>query len=549
MTSEPILQPDEELFDAGPSEHDLENPSFNSEPNPFHLSSRHGAESESDAPSLKFTPLEQFAAVDEPGAESLARASAGGTIIPANGKVLVYGDGGAGKTTLVLDLCFALAAGDSWLGLVDVDRPLRIGWIENEGPRQEFRDKLERKLATLNVDLAGNLFVLEEPWAKFTFRDEQQRHAIAHAATELELDMLVFGPVATSGMVGGGTPDEIRDFDALLDDVLHLVERPFAITAIHHENRAGQTSGAWERVPDTLIHVQTTRQRRHTHPLAEVPMGKRPTQHIEPPHLGRRRDLHRRHETRNHRRHNARSPDRSRPREPRRLMDEIRDSRENGEKLVRGNLQALEALRDRLITDGTLINGATREGRFNLWTADDPEAPRSSLRTDSERLPFHPPASETDTDPFPRSLYREERKERNGHGRAGDTHRRRQPLRPRTTTMNAPPALPVPIERSARFRVVSACVRIGGIAESAHSHTARRSLLPARAPAVRSSGSYARVRTHRYGCACCCHPCGFTIRWRCYSRRDAYAKRRFGERRGHRCTAVACESVRLNRAP
>ena len=33
-------------------------------------------------------------------------------MIPAGGLVLIYGDGGAGKTTLALDLVFALAAGD-----------------------------------------------------------------------------------------------------------------------------------------------------------------------------------------------------------------------------------------------------------------------------------------------------------------------------------------------------------------------------------------------------------------------------------------------------
>ena len=33
------------------------------------------------------------------------------------------------------------------------------------------------------------------------------------------------------------------------------VPAPIAVWLIHHENRAGQVSGAWERVPDTLMHV------------------------------------------------------------------------------------------------------------------------------------------------------------------------------------------------------------------------------------------------------------------------------------------------------
>ena len=39
------------------------------------------------------------------------------TLIPEGGDVMVYGDGGAGKTTLCLDLACHLAAGDDWLGI------------------------------------------------------------------------------------------------------------------------------------------------------------------------------------------------------------------------------------------------------------------------------------------------------------------------------------------------------------------------------------------------------------------------------------------------
>lgn len=204
---------------------------------------------------LVFTPLEAFAAVDEPGAEPLARATAGGALIPASGTIIIYGDGGAGKTTLVIDLCFALAAGTPWLDLVAADRPLRVTLIENEGPRQEFRDKLERKLAHTPHELAGRIVVLAEPWAEFTFANDAKRRALALAIVEHETDLLVVGPLTSAGMEGGGTPDEIRAFETLLHQLRALAERPFAIVLVHHENRAGQISGAWERVPDTLIHV------------------------------------------------------------------------------------------------------------------------------------------------------------------------------------------------------------------------------------------------------------------------------------------------------
>src|SRR5690348_16060515 len=92
-----------------------------------------------DTAGLVFTSVEEFAAVDEPGMEAFACATVGGVVIPAGGSVLVYGNGGAGKSTLVIDLCFALAAGQSWLGVVEPARPLRITIVENEGARAMLR--------------------------------------------------------------------------------------------------------------------------------------------------------------------------------------------------------------------------------------------------------------------------------------------------------------------------------------------------------------------------------------------------------------------------
>jgi hypothetical protein len=128
--------------------------------------------------------------------------------------------------------------------------------IENEGPRQEFRGKLLAKLAATEAELDGRIVVLEEPWAEFTFADEANRRALALALVEHETDLLVVGPLTSAGLFpNGGTPDEISRFESLLHDLRLLADRPFAILLVHHQNRAGQISGAWERVPDTLIHV------------------------------------------------------------------------------------------------------------------------------------------------------------------------------------------------------------------------------------------------------------------------------------------------------
>lgn len=196
-----------------------------------------------------------FGAVDEVASEALLGTKAD-TILPADGILLMYGDGGAGKTTLTLDALAHLAGGRDWLGL-EVRRPVGALVIENEGPRAKFRQIVEEKRLTLDgTGAEERLFVLDEPWSKFTLADAGLRADVAAIVNENELDAVTLGPLATVGMVGGGTPDEISAFERLIWELRSLIGRPVAFWIVHHENKSGDVSGAWERVPDTLVHVQ-----------------------------------------------------------------------------------------------------------------------------------------------------------------------------------------------------------------------------------------------------------------------------------------------------
>jgi hypothetical protein len=89
---------------------------------------------------LHIATVEEFAAVEEPGATALLGTD-DDTLIGEGTDTMVYGDGGAGKTTLTLDLGFHFAAGaPSWLG-IRIARPVRVLMIENEGPRPLLRAK------------------------------------------------------------------------------------------------------------------------------------------------------------------------------------------------------------------------------------------------------------------------------------------------------------------------------------------------------------------------------------------------------------------------
>ena len=68
--------------------------------------------------------------------------------------------------------------------------------IENEGPRPMFRRKLRRKLgAWPGGSVGGRVHVYERPWREFTFADEQWRIDLARVAADLQIDMVIAGPL------------------------------------------------------------------------------------------------------------------------------------------------------------------------------------------------------------------------------------------------------------------------------------------------------------------------------------------------------------------
>jgi AAA domain len=204
---------------------------------------------------LEIVTVSEFCAVDEPGATALV-GDQDGAVIPEGGDIMFYGDGGAGKTTLAIDLACHLAAGDDWLS-IPVARPCRVLLVENEGPRPLFRKKLRRKLeAWAGSPIDDRIVVLSAPWGRLSFAESDCREKLAAAIRDHEIDVAIVGPVTRSGMNEAGTLQEVRDFMALVNQVRESSGRRIAFVLVHHENKGGQVSGAWEGAGDTLFHVQ-----------------------------------------------------------------------------------------------------------------------------------------------------------------------------------------------------------------------------------------------------------------------------------------------------
>lgn len=178
------------------------------------------------------------------------------SLLPSDGMLLMYGDGGAGKTTLSIDAAVHLAAGADWLG-IHVPAPVRVLLIENEGPRGPFRRRLAAKIAAWEgAPFDHNIVVLEEPWTRFTLTDRDYRHQLALEVARHDVGLVIVGPLASLGAKGTGTPDEINEFDQHVKDFREAAGVVFGLWIVHHENKAGDVSGAWERYPDSLVHVQ-----------------------------------------------------------------------------------------------------------------------------------------------------------------------------------------------------------------------------------------------------------------------------------------------------
>lgn len=199
--------------------------------------------------------IEKFSAVEEPGAAPLV-GDADNVLIPEAGDAMVYGTGGAAKTTLMVDAACHLGAGQDWIGL-PVPRALRVLMIEVEGPRPLMRAKLRRKLKAWDGQpIEGRVLILRSPWAKFTFASEQWRAELARIVDDHQIDIIIAGPLTRIGMDEAGTLQQVRDFMRLVDDLRARSAQRVAVVLIHHENRAGAVSGAWEGAGDTLLHVR-----------------------------------------------------------------------------------------------------------------------------------------------------------------------------------------------------------------------------------------------------------------------------------------------------
>ena len=206
--------------------------------------------------------LEEFIARKTDDGESALVTADEGTIIARASLVILVAKTGDGKTTGAVDFVVHGAGGVDYCGL-KFKRPLRFLYVQNEGPREAFREKLEERwMEWSEPEGAEPVRVWDGPhWGLVKITDDDTVAKLRAAIVEYQIDFVVFDTVTRSGAVGNGTPEDTRDF---VDRLTELgLGTDVGFIGLHHPltrpdlglGELEQIAGAWPPHADTILRL------------------------------------------------------------------------------------------------------------------------------------------------------------------------------------------------------------------------------------------------------------------------------------------------------
>jgi hypothetical protein len=206
-------------------------------------------------PTVTFT--EFVARQDETSREPLITTEQG-TVLPAGGLALLGATTSHGKTTWAVELVQHACAGRDYVGL-HFTRPLGVLVIENEGPRDAFREKLGGRLANWEHNGEPRIWDVPEDWGQVRVSSPTIRERLREAVERHQIDLVVSDSLTRFGVKGNGTPEETRDFIELLTEL--GLGRDLAFLLLAHPRTRGdpgedeleRIAGAWVPHADLVM--------------------------------------------------------------------------------------------------------------------------------------------------------------------------------------------------------------------------------------------------------------------------------------------------------
>ena len=129
--------------------------------------------------------------------------------------------------------------------------------IENEGPQEPYRRKLERRRANWEHDLGDRLHVNVANWASFRLDTADDAQRLNEECERLQIELVLADPLDSLGMEGEGSPSEVRAMVDLMKQAGFGTRSGWLV--VHHPGKTqhadlvDQASGAWGPKPDLML--------------------------------------------------------------------------------------------------------------------------------------------------------------------------------------------------------------------------------------------------------------------------------------------------------
>jgi len=177
-------------------------------------------------------------------------------LFPACQRIIVVGDGATYKSTVIYDLCVAVATGGKMLNYLPIETPGPVLCISTEGSVFANKKRLVMHIRGYNADPA----LLEQNlrWCQqaFLLDDVQDQIELFEIVSELKPVLIVMDPLDSFFSGEENSAKETKAFRRVVDALVD--EHSCSVLIIHHIGKGDSPrprgSSAWYDWADTVVH-------------------------------------------------------------------------------------------------------------------------------------------------------------------------------------------------------------------------------------------------------------------------------------------------------